>query len=386
MFFMTNEFNFTATEIKKLNVPDKGREYYKDTKEKGLSLYITSTGVVTFFVRKRVHGKDERLILGNFPEISVENARKIALQIKAKVSEGSNPNEEKHRLRDDLTFKELFDQFMERYSKKQKKSWQYDEREVNKFLSHWFGKKISRITKQEIQQLHERIAENNGIYQANRILERIRAIYNKAIEWGWNGVNPTSGIKKYREKKRERFLMPEELPKFFEALSEEHNETARDFILISLFTGARKSNVLAMQWKDVDWHHKTWRIPETKNGDAVIIPLIDDAIEVLQRRKALAINGWVFPSETSSSGHFADPKKAWKRVLTKAGIEDLRIHDIRRTLGSYQAIAGSSLSIIGKSLGHKSQQATQIYARLHNDPVKESMEKAAALMFKDWEK
>ena len=89
---------------------------------------------------------------------------------------------------------------------------------------------------------------------------------------------------------------------------------------------------------------------------------------------------WVFPSFSSKTGHLADPKRAWKRILEKAQIQDLRIHDIRRTLGSYQAITGASLPVIGKSLGHKSSQATQIYSRLNNDPVRQSMEKAIGLM------
>ncbi len=85
---------------------------------------------------------------------------------------------------------------MERYSKLHKKSWKYDEREINNFLPHWFNRKISSITKQEIKTLHDNIGNNNGIYQANRLLERIRAIYNKVLKWGWSGNNPTLGIKK----------------------------------------------------------------------------------------------------------------------------------------------------------------------------------------------
>src|SRR5690606_11457999 len=103
-----------------------------------------------------------------------------------------------------------------------------------------------------------------GHFQANRALERLRALYNKALEWGWEGDNPTIGIKKFKEKSRERFVQPNELPLLFHALEIEENKTARDYILISLMTGARKSNVLAMRWEQISWEHKTWRIPETK--------------------------------------------------------------------------------------------------------------------------
>ena len=377
----TRDFNFTKAAITRLPAPEKGTTTYRDTKEKGLSLYITSRRSISFFVRKRINGKDERIVMGHFPEMTVENARKQSRIIKGQAAQGISPNTEKHNLRAEVTFGAMFQQYMERYSKQEKKSWKYDEREVKKFLPHWFKRKLSSVSKQEVISLHQKIRKENGLYQANRTLERIRAIFNKAIEWGWVGDNPTNGIKKYKEKKRDRFLTSEELPRFWEALSQEPNDTIQDYVLLSLFTGARKSNVLAMRWQDIDFRQETWRIPETKNGDPQVIPLVTQAIEILQKRKHLNEQSpWVFPSKTSASGHLIDPKKAWARILKKAGIEDLRIHDLRRTMGSYQAITGSSLVVIGKSLGHKSQAATQIYARLSNDPVKESLQKATDAM------
>jgi integrase len=195
--------------------------------------------------------------------------------------------------------------------------------------------------------------KENGLYQSNRLLERIRAIYNKSIEWGWDGKNPTNGIKKYKEKSRDRFIQPDELPRFFQALQEERNATARDYIWISLLTGARKGNVLSMRWKDVNLFSREWRIPETKNGEHVVIALSEKAIAILSERQKIATGIYVFPSDRVDDLHFKDPKKAWAKILKIAGIEDLRLHDLRRTLGSYQAITGASMAIIGKSLGHK---------------------------------
>jgi integrase len=372
--------NFTKQFLQSLKAPSSGRLYVADTREKGLSVYVTSNGIITFFVRKRIHGRDERVVIGRYPEITVEQARTQALAIKAQVAQGKDPIEDKRRMRADITFFEMFQEFMERYSKKQKRSWQYNEREVNKFLSHWFKRKSSTITKQEIQLLHERIRDENGLYQANRILERISSIFNRAIEWGWQGENPAQGIRKFREKSRDRFLQPDELPRFFSALEEEENTTARDYIMLSLLTGARKSNVLAMRWEDIFFERAEWKIPETKNGDSLTLPLSQNAVEILERRRQDTHSQWVFPADASKSGHFSDPKRAWQRVLTRAGIKDLRIHDLRRSLGSWQASTGASGFVIGKSLGHKSQQATQIYARLNLDPVRDSIEKATQAM------
>ena len=387
---ISEKINFTKSVIEKLPIPKKGLSYYKDSKEKGLSLYITTNSVITFFVRKRIGGKDERIIIGNFPEISLENARKQALIIKSEAAQGINPNQQKNNLKQETTFGDLFAEYMERYSKKNKRSWKYDEREINKFLPHWFKRKISTINNQEIRLLHEKIGRENGLYQANRLLERIRAIYNKAIEWGYKGDNPTKNIKKFKEQSRDRFIQPDELPRFFQAIEEEPNETAQDYIYISIYTGARKANVLAMRWDEINFTSQEWRIPKTKNGEALTLPLIKEALDILKKRKKeiekLELQAfqkeWIFPSLASKSGHLEEPKKAWKRILEKANIKDLRIHDIRRTLGSYQAITGASLPIIGKSLGHKSGQATQIYSRMNLDPVRQSFEKAISFIGK----
>jgi integrase len=373
--------NFTKQFLLKCTPPLKGRAYYQDTQEKGLSVSITSNGVITFFVRKRIGGKDERVHIGHFPELSIENARKQALAVKADVAKGIDPNEEKKKLRKEITFGEMFQEFMERYSKKFKKSWKYDEREVKRFLTHFFHRKASQISKIEILELHERIGHENGLYQANRLLERIRAIYNKAIEWGWKGTNPALGIKKFKEKSRQRFLRKDEMPRFFKALAEEENPTTRDFILISLLTGARKTNVLEMQWEEVNFSLSEWHIKETKNGEAHIIPLTGPALEILKERKIASQSPFVFPGK-GRAGHLADPKKAWKRVLKRADIADLRIHDLRRTLGSWMGAVGATTAIIGKTLAHKSVEATKVYERIDIDPVREFITRANEAIFK----
>ncbi|GLQ08068.1 tyrosine-type recombinase/integrase [Sneathiella chinensis] len=428
------KINFTKAALTALPLPPEGKRYsFKDSRVPGLIIRVMPSGLKSFQLYQKLQGRPIRVTLGKFPDMTIEKARNAATQAKGELASGTNPNVEKNRLRKEITLKELFDLYMDRYSKVEKKSWRYDEREINKFLSHWFNRKISSISKYDIKTLHLKTKERNGLYQANRILERIRSMYNKAIEWGWNGDNPTNGIKKFREEARDRYAQPNELPLLFAALDEELNEVARDYLYVSLYTGARKTNVLQMRWEQIDWHNRTWRIPETKNGDPVIVPLSIPAEQLLESRlKASQGSPWVFPSDKSKAGHLNDPKKAWTRIRQRAtlalwkqddillpliskvqegrdpdedigqvfkaieqaakdkdirlptGLMDIRIHDIRRTFGSYQAITGASEAIIGKSLGHKSSQATRVYARLHNDPVRASIDKAteAMLQFK----
>ena len=383
---MKDKINFTKSYIESLKPAEKGaREFYRDSKVAGLEIMVTDKGAKSFKVTRKKNGRMIRVTLGKYPDLSVENARKKAFEINAQIADGVNPNESKNKLKKELFLSELIDTYVERHSKKHKVTWHYDNHEVRIFTSKLSKRKISTISNEEIRRLHEKIADDNGLYQANRFLATLKAMFNKAIEWGYDGTNPALRIKPFKEKSRDRFLQPDELPRFFEALDNELNETARDYFYIALYTGARKANILSMKWEDINLNSKEWKIPKTKNGEAVTVPLVDEAIEILQNRinKQISTRSqseFVFPSKASSKGYLQDPKKAWKRILAEAQIKDLRIHDIRRTLGSYQAITGASLQIIGKSLGHKTQAATQIYSRLNLDPVRKSMENAIRLM------
>ena len=130
-----------------------------------------------------------------------------------------------------------------------------------------------------------------------------------------------------------------------------------------------------MRWDEINLEMKLWTIPKTKNGDSHTIPIVPQALEILENRYANKTSEWVFPSN-SASGHLQDPKKAWQRLLARAEISDLRLHDLRRSLGSWQASTGASLVIIGKTLSHRNVNTTAIYARLNTDPVRDAMNKA----------
>jgi integrase len=167
------------------------------------------------------------------------------------------------------------------------------------------------------------------------------------------------------------------LPSFFRALAKEENETLRDYVLLSLFTGARQANVLGMKWEEIDFRGGVWHIPETKNGTPHLIPLTSESMAILRRRKdqANTLDEFVLAT-TNKLGHLSHPKTGWKRILKRAGIKNLRMHDLRRTLGSWQAATGASLTVIGKTLNHKSPTSTAIYARLTLEPVRTAVDTA----------
>jgi integrase len=199
----------------------------------------------------------------------------------------------------------------------------------------------------------------------------------------FTGVNPASNHKFFPVQDRERFIQPDEIGPFFQALAEEPNESMRDAILIALLTGQRRANVLAMRWSEINLDRAEWRLAGelTKNGQPHLVPLSPEAVGILRQRADGRASVFVFPSTRSKTGHLGQPKTAWRRLLDKAQLSDLIVHGLRRTLGSWQARGGASLVMIGKALNHKTPEATAIYARLDLDPVRQSVENATSAMF-----
>jgi integrase len=389
-----SHMSLTEAIIKNLPLSATDEEYnVYDTNTKYLVLRVGSVHKV-FYVYKKIGGRKCKVKIGDTEEIPLKRAKEAVIGILEQLQKGKNPTEERRKIKQEMTLKDLFEKFMERYSRPYKKCSGEDEKQIPLHLDHWFNRRLSSITKPMVKEWFDKLSVSRpvgkrtegGPYAANRTLERLKAMYNKAIEWGYEGANPCVGIKKNKEIKRDRFLKPGEMKRFFKAVAEESNEEARNYVLLSVLTGARRNNVLSMRWEEIDFERRVWRIPETKNGEPLEVPLVDRAISLL---KSLPRSSeWVLPSKRASgrTGHLADPKKAWDRILNRAGISNLRLHDLRRTMGSYQAIMGASLTIIGKSLGHKSMEATQIYARLSEDPVRQSMETAVGKMFEYGEK
>ncbi len=382
---LDNKINFTKAVLDILPLPANGqRQSYHDKKTNGLQIRVTSTGVKTFCVFKRLKkGNPERVTLGRYPDMSIEQARKEAARINALIVEGINPNSDVRSLKTETTLLELFEQFLKHrrnkrgayLSEKTKSTYQYD---FNSYLAKWNKRQLSQFKDTDFIKLHTEIGADHPT-TANRVIAMASSLFSYASEHRlFNGGNPAQGIKKFPETKRDRFLQSDELPDFFKSLAKEPNDTLRDYFLVLLLTGARRSNVQAMQWSQIHLERGEWRIPITKNGDSQTVTLTPEVVEILRTRQDKG-SPWVFPG-SGVTGHLVEPKKAWKRLLERAGIANLRIHDLRRTLGSWQAKTGASLVIVGKSLNHKSPSTTAIYARLDLDPVRESVNRATGAM------
>ena len=337
---------------------------------------------MTFIVRCRIDGTPEYKRIGKFPQLTVKNARKATQEFLAKVARGENPAQDRRDKKAEMSLEEGFELYMGQHIEPHcaKRTHQEYQRTFKLHISKLSKRRLGSISFKEIDRLHANIGQTKGKYIANRVIELLKSLYSwLAKKRHYEGENPAWGIEKFKEKPRERFLKADELPRFFDSVAHEENHSIRDYVLLSLLTGARKQNMLAMRWDEVDFDNKSWTIPITKNQDSATIPLIPAAIEILENRQKEKSSDWVFAG-IGKTGHMSDPKKGWKRIIERAGLSDLRIHDLRRSMGSWQAINQTSLTVIAKSLGQKSTQAASVYSRLSLDPVRESMEQAARSM------
>lgn len=372
---LPRKIKFTVTALARIKCPPgRDRAIVYDATTATLAFCVTAKGAKAFYLVRRVLGRPNRIRIGG-PEMTIEQARKAAAIMNGEIAKGENPVELRRARRKVATLGALWQDYQTNHLKPNcsKRTDVSDESRYETCLAGWAGRNLLSITESEVQALHAKLARERGHVTANRAVQLLRRMYFYAKLK--DHYNPAfKAVTMFDEPKRKRFVQSNELPKLFAALNaEETNPLIRDFIYLALYTGARRSNVLAMRDSEIDLTTQTWTIPaeKSKNGDALTIPLCEPALKIIERRMGHP-SGFILPSH-GKSGHLEEPKATWVDVLSRAGLSDIRIHDLRRTFGSFQAGLNASLPIIGRSLGHKSTGATAIYARVDLEPVRASV-------------
>ena len=391
------KFNFTKKWIEDVQPSESDKAQYWDSKSRGLYLQVSKAGVKSFYVRRKVHGHSERLFLGRFPELTVEQARNKVAEFHSSLAQGKNLAQARRADFAEMSLGELFAEYIERHAKKSRKTSDEIQKNFERSFSHWKNRKLSSISNEETEHIHRSIGEDRGPYAANRALELLRALFNKAVEWKhFKGENPTDTVTMYAEQSRVRILQADEFERFFTALNEETDQDIRDFVMLSLLTGARKTNVLSMSWADIDLRAAIWTIPgeQSKNSQAHTIPLTEEEMQILKRRRKdqekerqrkpqtpdQAHNHFVFYG-TGRTGHLVEPKRAWNSLLKRAEIENLHLHDLRRSMASWMANSGANVALIQSAMNHKDLKTTlTVYAHTVKDAERNAREKAHALM------
>lgn len=383
---MTRKFNFTQRALAALpkhdvNSPSSSAEY-SDTQVRGLRLTVGKTGTKSFGMRYQTATGFKRFArIGTFPAIELSEARAKALEMRAVIDRGGDPLEARDRLKAMPTFAEFVLEDYLPIARDTKKSVKDDESKFKCHLLPKFGaRRLCDITVRDIQLHHASIRSSHSAATANRHLALLKAVFRKAIEWDRLTVSPAASTRLFRENSQsQRFLSPGEIGKIYAAMESEPNKTAVAALKLLLLTGTRRQEALRAKWSDIDLDSGQWFLPETKSGRGRYVGLSEDAKTLLASQPSRGTSQWVFPGRDPQKP-LNNPRKALSRILTAAGVEHIRIHDLRHTNASLAINSGASLFEVQNLLGHSTPQVTQRYAHLTSTGLRKVSETIASVI------
>lgn len=348
-----------------------------DKEVKGFGLRVYPNGRKVYVVKYRFKGRQRFLTLGQHGrDLAPDKARAEAYHAFSEVKNGRDPAEDRDNRRSSPTMKDLGERFLNDYVEVHcKSSTQYEyKRSVELFINPKLGtRKVCDIERKDIAEFHHNLRKIP--YQANRSLGVLSKMFNLAEVWGLrpDNSNPCRHVKKFPEKKRERFLSAKEytaLGKALREIEEEGSEmqAAINAVRLLMLTGCRLGEIMTLKWDYVDLDVGEFRLPDSKTG-AKIVHFGKAVVDILEGIECLEDNPWVITGRKEGA-RLTDLQHPWRRMRAHAGLDDLRLHDLRHSYASGALSLGEGLPMIGKLLGHTQVQTTARYAHLANDPIK----------------
>jgi integrase len=348
-----------------------------DSELKGFGVRVQRGGSKSYIVHYRVGtGRGatlRKLTIGRHGSPwTPETARKEAKTLLGMIEDGADPAADKMARREAPTIAELADRFLaEHVEAKRKGSTATGYRRLlDRIILPALGKrKVADVTRADVTKLHH--ANRAAPYQANRVLAVLSKMFNLAERWGLrpDGSNPCRHVEKFAEKKRERMLSPAELARLGDGLAAyDGSPYAIAAVKLLVFTGARLGEVLGLKWEWIDFGRGEARLPDSKTG-AKTLHLPPPALAVLAELPRLDGNPHVIAGAKPGAA-WVNLEKPWQAIRKEAGLDDVRLHDLRHAFASVAASSGMGLPIIGKMLGHTQAATTHRYAHLASDPVK----------------
>ena len=359
----------------------KRSKWYGDAEVPGFGLRVYGSGAKVFALRYRTpSGRSRTLRLGEFGELTVQQARDKARKAKVRVLDGLDPQAEKRKKAVGVsTVGKLLTRWIDDYARAHRKRWKEDKQRIDRHLRPKLGRlHLTDLTPDVLASWHRRLGEDTPT-EANRALETLRA----AWRWGHReGVieldlpeDPTRHVKKFRERSRDRWLKPAELKRLMAKTAEVSDPYVRAAIPLFLLTGLRRRELLGAEWKDMDLERGEIRLPSTKTGEPQVRILPEPAVDILRALPRMEESPYVFPSPKDPQKPRDGLKKPWRSIRDNAKLADITLHDLRRTAGSYMAQAGVPLQVIGQVLGHSHPGVTKVYARLASENEREALGK-----------
>ncbi|MGH8475632.1 MAG: tyrosine-type recombinase/integrase [Methylococcales bacterium] len=371
-----------------------------DNELKGFGLKVSKGGRKTYVCQYRTAGgrtgDSRRLTIGaHGSPWTVETARAEARKILGRAANGEDPAQQKQDLKKRLSVAELCGQYLQHGCATKKASTLATDRgRIERHIKPLIGrKKVQDVTRADIKKFLQDIAQGKtaadiktgkrgraivrgGEGTATRTVGLLGGIFAYAVDCGMIGTSPVHGVKRFADRKSNRYLSQQELAALGEALrqadAENENPSALAILKLLVFTGARKGEIESLAWPEVDFEAGYLKLADSKTGQKAI-PLNAGALQVLQDQKRIKGNDHVFPAYRGG-GHYEGTPKVWERIRSMAGIQDVRLHDLRHSFASIAVSGGASLPIIGALLGHAHSATTQRYAHLSDDPLRAASE------------
>ncbi|GGE43672.1 site-specific integrase [Actibacterium pelagium] len=365
-------FKLTKRSVEALEIKEK--DYFVwDTEIAGFGVRVFASGRKSYLVQYRAGGRSRRRSIGQHGVLTAEEARQEARKLLGEVAKGGNPAEERQRMLRAPTVSSLCDRFLEEYAAHHckpstRKGYEIVVRTCIK--PNLGSRKIVDVTRAEVVEFHHGLRDRP--YMANRAVSILSKMFNLAEDWGLrtDGTNPARRIRKFREEEKKRYLSDEEQARLGKALAEaletgQESPYAVSAIYLLMLTGCRLGEILTLQWDFVTAHHL--ELPDSKTGRRRI-PLpreVYDVIMSLPRREG---NPYVILGETED-GHLVNLQKPWLRIRKAAGLEDVRMHDLRHTYASVAVMSGIDPFLLKEIMGHKNLQTTLRYAHFADEAV-----------------
>jgi integrase len=366
--------------VKRLPAPAKGNRLTFDDGVSGFAARITAAGHRGFVLNYEKDGRQRRYTIGSLGDWTTADARARARELRREIDQGGDPMANIEAERAAPTMAELCDRFEQEHLPRKRQGTADDYRQMlrNHIRPH-FGAhaKVQDVRFADVDALHRKITNSGAPYAANRCVAIVSRLFSLAVQWHWRETNPAKGIERNVEYRRQRYLTADELTRLTQALANHPDRQTADIIRLLLLTGARKGEVLSMRWTDLDLANGIWSKPasSTKQKQDHTVPLSAPARQLLSTIERSG--DYVFPG-AGASGHVVEIKKSWAAVCRAAGIDGLRIHDLRHSFAAELASGGASLPLIGALLGHSNPVTTHRYSHLFQDPQRAAVERVGA--------
>jgi integrase len=384
--------HLTDAVVKRLPLPAKGSKItYDDVR--GFGCRVTAGGARSFILNYVTRaGRERRLTIGSFENWKTTDARDRARELKRDIDSGGDPLGDKEDERAAPAMPELIERFeAEHVVRKRPSTSRAYQQMLELHIRPHFGahRKVADVRFEDIDALHRKLTKSGSPYMANRCVAMLSKMFSLAARWRMRDDNPAKGIEKNYETKRKRYLSADELARLSAALAAYSDQQIASIFRLLLLTGARRGEVLAMEWGGLDLGAGVWTKAgsTTKQKSDHVVPLSAPARQLLTEMQDEYVRlhpkkplpQYVFPG-SGDSGHVVEVKKAWRAITKSAGITGLRIHDLRHSFASQLASGGASLPLIGALLGHSNPVTTSRYAHLLSDPLKDAVERVGAIV------